>query len=402
VVGPFTATVVGGGIAGLASAVSLAETGWQVTVLERAAAFGEVGAGVALTSNAMSALAALGLDDAARAAGHELRTAGFQDRKGRWLLRVPDARDDLRQVITIWGIHRQRLHSLLRQAAQLAEGSELVTDAQVISVTPGVPGGDRAAVTYRTADGDRSIESDLVIAADGIRSAVRTQLFPDARLRYSGFTCWRAVLPETGTDDRFIEVLGPDAEFGALRISATEVYWYGYFRHPEGASFDDELGAARDRFRDWSPHVKSIVDATGASQLMRHDVYHLPGGLPSYVRGRIAVIGDAAHAAVPTTGQGAASALEDGVCAGRLIGAAVGDGDDLATVLAAFDQARRPRCRKLARQSLMIERFGAEVRGGWPQAIRNNLMRLVPAAAAVKAGAPITAWTPPPLPAATS
>jgi 2-polyprenyl-6-methoxyphenol hydroxylase-like FAD-dependent oxidoreductase len=396
----FTATVVGGGIAGLASTVALAEAGWQVTVLEKAPAFGEVGAGLALTSNAMSALRALGLDAAARAAGHELTTAGYQDRTGRWLLRIPDTRDDLRRVTTVWGIHRQRLHSVLRQAAQEAEGSELITDAQVISVDPGVPGGDRAQVTYQTADGEKSIESDLIVAADGIKSAIRTQLFPTARLRYSGFTCWRAVLPDTGTDDRFIEVLGPDADFGALRISAADVYWYGYFRHPEGSSFGDELGAAKDRFRGWSARVEAIIDATTAGQLMRHDVYHLPGGLPGYVRGRVVITGDAAHAAVPTTGQGAASAIEDGVCVGRMIGAAVAAGGELAAALDSFDRARCPRCRKLARQSLLVGRIGAEVGAGWRQAVRNGLMRMIPAATAVKAGAPIVDWIPPPRPAA--
>ena len=77
-----TATVVGAGIAGLASAVSLAQAGWQVKVLERASAFGEVGAGLAITGNGMTALTALGMDGAARAAGYQTVTAGFQDPSG--------------------------------------------------------------------------------------------------------------------------------------------------------------------------------------------------------------------------------------------------------------------------------------------------------------------------------
>ncbi|GAA4635774.1 hypothetical protein GCM10023196_082620 [Actinoallomurus vinaceus] len=84
-----TAIVVGGGIAGLASAVSLAQAGWAVTVLERAPAFGEVGAGLAITRNGMSALEAIGVGETVGAAGHETVPAGFQDPGGRWLLRIP-------------------------------------------------------------------------------------------------------------------------------------------------------------------------------------------------------------------------------------------------------------------------------------------------------------------------
>ncbi len=75
------------------------------------------------------------------------------------------------------------------------------------------------------------------------------------------------------------------------------------FVHPEGASFADELAAARAHFAGWAPWIRAIVAATTASQLMRHDVYNLPGGCPSYVRGRVVIIGDAAHAMPPPSGR---------------------------------------------------------------------------------------------------
>ncbi len=128
---------------------------------------------------------------------------------------------------------------------------------------------------------------------------------------------------------------------------------------------------------------------------MRHDVYYLPGGLPSYSRGRMVMVGDAAHAAPPTLGQGVATALEDGVCVGRMIAAPVTAGRELAPALAAFDQARRPRCRNIARQSVMVARLGADLGGGWRQSVRNSLMHLIPVAPAIRAGAPIVRWTPP-------
>lgn len=98
---------------------------------------------------------------------------------------------------------------------------------------------------------------------------------------------------------------------------------------------------------------------------------------------------------LPTIGQGAATALEDGVCVGRMIAAPVSAGGDLAAALAAFDQARRPRCRRLARRASLLARFGFELGDGWRQPARNTLLRLVPVGPGFKAGASMTRWTPP-------
>ncbi|MGH3388447.1 MAG: FAD-dependent monooxygenase [Actinomadura sp.] len=392
--GRLTATVVGGGIAGLASAVSLAQAGWKATVLERTADFGEVGAGLGISRNGMTALEAIGVGEAVRAVGYQTVGAGYQDPGGRWLLRIPDT-PAVRETTTIWGLHRQRLHAALRRAAEAVDGIELVTGAEVTAVRPGEPTGEPATVTWRTPTGQHTSESSLVVAADGIRSTVRARLFPHVRPHYSGSTSWRAVIPDSDSDGRLVQVWGPGTEFGTLRVSDSEIYWYGYFRHPEGASFTDEPAAARDHFADWSPYVRAIVAATPADRLMRHDVYHLPGGLPGYVRGRTVMIGDAAHAMLPTAGGGASTALEDGVCVGRLIAAPVATGGDLTAALAAFDQARRPRCRQLARLSAVIARFGADLGGGRRQSVRNTLLRLTPVSALARAGAPVVHWTAP-------
>jgi 2-polyprenyl-6-methoxyphenol hydroxylase-like FAD-dependent oxidoreductase len=342
----------------------------------------------------MTALQALGAAQAARAAGHLAPHAGYQDPSGRWLLRIPGDGAGLGEVTTVCGIHRQRLHAVLRQAAEAA-GAELVTGAEVTAVRPGSAGGEPARVTWRTADGEHARECSLVVAADGVRSTVRGQLFPGARPRYAGSTSWRAVIPDTSLDGGLIEVWGPGTEFGALRVSDSEVYWYGEFVHPEGASFADELAAARARFADWSPWIRDLIAATTADQLMRHDVYHLPGGCPSYVQGRVVITGDAAHAMLPTLGQGAATALEDAVCVGRMIAAPAAAGAELAAALDTFDRARRPRSRQLARQALLLARFGFELGPGWRHAARNTLLRLLPAGPAFKAGARTTRWTPP-------
>ncbi|MFE5330986.1 FAD-dependent oxidoreductase [Embleya sp. NPDC056575] len=390
-----TATVVGGGIAGLAAAVSLAHAGWTTTVLERSAAFDELGAGVALPRNGITALRALGFDDEKIAAiAHETTATGFRDFRGRRILRIPDERPDVRRVATVWGVHRARLHAALRAAADAA-GVRLIAGARVAEVRPGSVGGEPATVSWRSDDDEQVIESDIVVGADGMWSTVRDQVFPGTRPRYSGSTSWRAVVPDTSSDGRLMEFWGPGTEFGAMRVSDSELYWYGYFRCPEHTTFEDELAAARDHFAGWDPRAVELVAATSASRLMRHDVHHLPGGLPTYTRGRVVMIGDAAHAALPSNGQGAATALEDGVCLGRIVGGPVAGSAELASGLVAFDAARRPRCHSIARQATLMARYGADLGGGWRQVVRNSLLRLVPAAALTRSWAPSTEWQPP-------
>jgi 2-polyprenyl-6-methoxyphenol hydroxylase-like FAD-dependent oxidoreductase len=389
-----TAVVVGGGIAGLAAAVALAQADWRVTVLERASALADIGAGLATTGNGMTALSALGLAEAGRAAGYETVTAGFQDQHGDWLMRMPD-RPGLRDVLTVWGYQRQRLHAILRQAAQAAGGVELIASAQVSHVSPGEPSGELASVTCQAPAGEQSYRAELVVAADGVRSTVRSALLPQIRPRYSGSTSWRAVVTDDHSDGRLIQAWGPGTEFGALRVSNDEMYWYGYFRNPAGVIFDDELAVARERFANWAPWVGDLVQATTADRLMRHDVYHLPQGPPSYVVGRVAFTGDAAHAALPSSGQGAATALEDGVCVGRLIGAPVQAGGDLAAALTRFDRVRRPRCQQIGRTGRLVARFGADLPGGWRAGVRKALLRVAPAGPLISAGSSIVRWSAP-------
>lgn len=408
-----TAVVVGGGIAGLASAVALRRAGWRTQVLERRSATPEVGAGLALPRNGAVALNALGIGDALiEETGHRTLGTGFVDTRGCRILTIPDDDPRVRWAITVWGFHRRRLHEMLYRAA-LDQGVEMVDGARVRGVSAGRAGGEPAVVSWGRTESDqawagqgeneqgqnaRETEADLVVGADGMWSAVRQALHPRVSPRYSGSTSWRAVVPAaalegTGLDGRLVEYWGPGSEFGLMKVNTHQVYWYGYIQQPERTVFTDELAAARAHFADWAPEIVALLGATTSDQLMRHDVHHLPKGPERYAQGRVVLVGDAAHGALPTMGQGAATALEDGATLGRLAGPA--GAADLERALAEFDALRRPRCQSIARMARVMARVGCDLGGGWRQRLRNSAFRLVPGRALVRSALGAVRWTPP-------
>lgn len=269
------------------------------------------------------------------------------------------------------GIHRQRLHQAL---ASTAHDAEIITNARVTSV-------DSSNVSWESPTGSQTATADLVVGADGIRSVVRDTLFPDHALTYSGYSSWRAVIDDSTSDaDRFAMVWGRRAEFGALRISPTQIYWYGYVALPPGQRFPDELSAAREYFATWAPDIRALVDQTSPDQLLRHDVWELGKPLPRYTQGRTVLIGDAAHPMLPTLGQGANSALEDDASLGAL-------------GLREYEAARYRRTQQLVSRSVQMARVGAHLGSGrW---LRNALMRIVPAGVAQRSGTRILDWHPP-------
>src|SRR5690625_3832336 len=186
----------------------------------------------------MAALEDVGAGTTVREAGYPGFVAGTRNYRGRWLLRVPDTREDPDSMNWVYGVHRRRLH---QELATAAGGADLVTGAQVGTVEAGDPAGSPARVTWREDGNDRSARADLVVAADGIGSTVCTRLVPACRVAYSGKTSWRAVTSTTGdVDEHFTITWGPGTEFGAVRISHEEVYWYGYFQYPAGTALADE------------------------------------------------------------------------------------------------------------------------------------------------------------------
>jgi 2-polyprenyl-6-methoxyphenol hydroxylase-like FAD-dependent oxidoreductase len=336
------AVVIGAGIGGLAAAAGLHAAGWEVTVCERAAKIEPTGSGLALAPNGLRALDTIGAGDAVR----ELAVAqepGIRRSDGRWLMRgtgktISDRFGDPVILATRTAV--------VEAVAARVPSSVLSLSTAVTSVDPGWASAS-APAPARVVTVSGELAADLVVAADGIGSLTRTTLFPDhPGLRYAGFTTWRMLAGQPDGPVPMAESWGRGEVFGVMPLADGRVYCYAAAPAPPGAHAADELAEVVNRFGSWHDPIPALLARVTDGQVLRLDVAELAEPLPSFHRGRVALLGDAAHPMTPNLGQGACQAMEDAVVLARLTAR-----DDLTGALADYTAARLPRTTDITRWS---------------------------------------------------
>ncbi|MFC5802732.1 FAD-dependent monooxygenase [Streptomyces formicae] len=361
------AVVIGGGIGGLTAAVALHRRGWEVTVLERAAALTPVGAGIGLAPNSQRALDTIGLGDRVRSLAAWQGDGGLRTPGGRWLSRTDSAATAERFGGPLVLLHRAALVELLTSV--LPDGA-VRTGA---TATLADAGDDHRRAVVSTASGD--LEADLVVAADGINSAVRRTLFPDhPGPQYSGYTTWRVVVPAPDRPFAPHETWGRGSLWGTQPLKDGRTYAYAAAVTPAGGHAPDgERAELLRRFGDWHQPVPDIIAAAEPGGVLRHDVHHMAEPLPAYHRGRVALVGDAAHAMQPTLGQGGNQAIEDAVVLAHHAGGGTDPAAGIGQGLAAYTRERLPRTMAIVRQATRTGRL-AMVTNSPAVAARNTLI----------------------------
>jgi 2-polyprenyl-6-methoxyphenol hydroxylase-like FAD-dependent oxidoreductase len=365
--------VVGGGISGLALARALAGDGHQVTVVEQTRAWAPLGAGITLAGNAMAVLDQLGSGDAVRAAGCRIAVGDVTDAAGRPLVTARLADGQIRALADFWALHRADLHEVLLEAAA---GAELVAGTTITALSEYGDG-----VSARRSDG-RAQDVDLVIGADGIGSAVREMVFGTAaRVRYAGYTCWRVVVPDRIGLEKSFEMWGRGARMGLVPLPGGRIYAFLVANAAAGGV--DAAGAQCltdlcRRFAEFGGKGGELLATlTPDDTILRHDICEL--SRPLWCRGRVALVGDAAHAMTPNLGQGAAQAIED-VQAVRF---ALRCHDDDRAALSMYEDLRAARARFVWARSRLIGRVG-QWSGRASCRLRNAVLRATPSRAAVR------------------
>jgi salicylate hydroxylase len=366
--------IAGGGIAGLATAIALAQRGARSRILEREAEPPESGAGIQIGPNGTRVLNRLGVAPLlAPYVGAPQFLAVRDARSGRELTRMPlgdwIAR---RHGSPYWVAHRADLHRALRARAAAEPLIDLTADAAVVSVRQ-----DDKSVTVSTATGD-TVKGAALIGADGIRSAVRAFVAPSA-ITFAGRTASRTVVPAETAAPLFRQ-----AHTGLWLSPGTHIVHYPV----RGGTEVAVIVIVRESWQDegWSAPVPDGEIARCGSGLAPELGDFLAGAsgwrrwalfdakpLSALSRGRIVLVGDAAHPILPFLAQGAVMALEDAV---TLADAIAARGDDLPTAFRDFASARRARLRRVqaaSRQNGVIYHLA-----GLPALARNATLKLAP------------------------
>jgi 2-polyprenyl-6-methoxyphenol hydroxylase-like FAD-dependent oxidoreductase len=360
--------VVGAGIGGLATSIALRSRGHRVRTLERSRELRDIGHGITLWPNAIRVLRRLGCAEAVLDVASELVLGELRSSDGRVLVTTPVAEISRALGEPSVGLKRAALQSALRSALP-AETIEL--NARCVAVRSDVGG------AFVTLDDGRELEADVVIGADGIHSVVREALHGSQSPRYAGYTCWRALATfdhPLALAGRAFESWGPGARFGCVSIGANLSYWFCSLNAPPGGTDRDVKRDLITRFGSWHAPIAELIESTSAESIQRLDILDRAPRRP-WVRGRLALLGDSAHAMTPNLGQGACLALEDALALALAFEREPG----VDAALAAYERARYARAARIVRAS---RRLGWIGQLGSPAlcAVRNACMARTPAA----------------------
>ncbi|WP_332838960.1 FAD-dependent monooxygenase [Nocardia bovistercoris] len=302
--------VLGAGIGGLTAAAALRQAGFAVELYEAAPELRGQGFGLALQANGITALRTIGpgIEEELLERGGRIETFRFNTADGTRLREFLVRRQDERLGAPSVALHRRDLHAVLLRAIgdtpthTGARASRFIDD------------GERIRVEF--ADG-RVADGDLLVGADGIHSVVRAQLHGRAEPRPGNFVAWLACAPfEHAAVPRgsSIHYWSTGMRFGIHDIGHGRVYWWGTMTMPGAlaANWHGDKEDLRGLYADWAPEVRACIDRTDWADVLAVPCQDRPP-LDHWGRGRVTLLGDAAHPMLPSLGQGANSAIEDAV-----------------------------------------------------------------------------------------
>lgn len=344
-------SIVGAGIGGLTLALGLLQRGYNVHVFEQASELGEVGAGLSISPNAALGLEYLGMLDYMDAQSniplHQNTSHGLTNE----LLVSFDrtrARDEFGAAY--YQIHRADFHSELVRRIE-----ELNPDCVVLNYRLEALIQEENEISLRFENGE-CLTTNLVIAGDGVRSVIRDQVFGDCKPEFTGHMAWRGLIPAENLPDYFTEAssrvwLGEGRNCVTYPVRGKELVNFVALAladgwQDEGWSIRAEKGELAKTFQNFHELPRQAIAAIPEETIFRWGLFARKT-VDSLVKGRVALLGDAAHPMLPYFGQGASSSIEDGVVLTRCFE----ESGDWQEAYQRYNNARLERVTALQRES---------------------------------------------------
>jgi salicylate hydroxylase len=372
-----SALVVGAGLGGLTAALALLQRGVRVTVVERSSVLGEVGAGVMVTPSFTRILAALGLAaDLERIGSEPVETIYRRFDTGEVVTRASLKGMMLEQYgARSFNVHRADLHAALVQHVASKDPKSIRLGHQLVAFDEGPSGIEAHFVNGAT------LKADVLVGSDGVHSQVRAQLFGGGDATFRKQVAWRGLVPS----GRAPESLRGDANgvwvgegrhiihyplrnksvINYVAVVSSE-HWTG-----DGWNCPGEIAELLTSFEGWHADAVNLLAATDPAHCIKWGLFGRPP-LDSWVKGRVALLGDAAHPMLPFMAQGAAMAVEDGYILAR----ALTEAPDVEDGLRRFEQARKTRAHWVVEQSTAATPLYQSVQGDKAAGRARNLDHL--------------------------
>ena len=354
--------IIGGGIAGLTTALALQKAGIDFHLFEQSPAFGEVGAGIVLNDSTKFLLDQLGV-------GEHFETLSIPVKH----FTIATFKDESVRTVKFkkksYSIHRARLIDVL---SKQVEPQRYTLNARIESVNQSIT---KATIVANTIEH----EFDLIIAADGIHSATRNKFLPLVKPRYTKQTMWRGI-STVSLPDKFkgciYELWGNNKRFGIIHLKEEKYFWYTVTWANEGGK-DNTATLKEDittLFAEYHPNVHELIN--NSESIIRTDLKDIEPANFSWFNNRIVFVGDAIHAITPHLSQGACQSIES---AYTLVACLNKYQNNMHEALAHYQQLRKNKAMLFNKLSFFFGRFSHQ-RKPWQDELINWGLKLVPQA----------------------
>jgi 2-polyprenyl-6-methoxyphenol hydroxylase-like FAD-dependent oxidoreductase len=376
--------IIGAGIGGLTTAIALQQFGFKPEIFEQAPVLLDVGAAIALWSNAMRVLRKLKLEDQVSHKAGVIEQIRWVDQHGRVINNVDLRSSEVPSV----ALHRADLQKILVDAVPASSihlGNTLI-DYKT--------NGNTVITTFSNGN---VFESDVLIGADGIHSRVRSELINDAAPIYRGYTVWRgisSVRPASIPAGTAVEIQGRGKRFGIGPVGSGKIGWWATANAANTSTTVSErttptrwkLGERAvptqdvqrellGMFDGWFRPVLQLIEATPSSSILKTGAFDRPSSAV-WSSGAVTLLGDAVHPTTPNLGQGGCLAIEDALVLARSLNEFAPD-----EAFKKYERLRRGRTSKIARGSRIYGNVG-QWESIFGRAFRRSMLSLVPEAVA--------------------